>query len=252
MQGVEYSTTNTTYMCPTCMIVHNIWPDYGLNVCLGTSQLHNIHHPWDPTVICPPDPIHVDWVTVSGGTITDLTNAFIMDYKKQPRPMRIFISAGLNDLVRGATRDTIVERYIHLKELIDAQNVYHPHARNELLIAAMLNPPKLVWYPDNGPAPHGHINRLQDLKEINSWIAYYNAQNGRVYTPRFNRFGVRCGKRVLYNGSVVEYQHHQWNQWRQSEPDHDKLHLTDYWRVKLGGAVVKHFQGELARFGTLG
>jgi hypothetical protein len=63
MQGVEYSTTNTTYLCPTCMSVHNIWPDYGLNVCLGTSQLHNIHHPRDPTVICPPDPIHVDWVT---------------------------------------------------------------------------------------------------------------------------------------------------------------------------------------------
>ena len=78
-------------------------------------------------------------VTIVGGTIPDLTHAFTVDYKRQPRPMRIFVSAGLNNLPRGTSRDTIVERFIHLKETIDAQNVYHPHAKNELVIATILS-----------------------------------------------------------------------------------------------------------------
>ena len=132
LQGVEYTTSNPDYMCPTCRVMHSTFPDYGLNVCLGTSQLHNFHQPWDPTVTCPPDPFHIDWVTISGGTIPDLTQAFTVDYRRQPRPMRIFVTAGLNDLLRGTSRDTIVERFIHLKETIDAQNVYHPMPRMNL------------------------------------------------------------------------------------------------------------------------
>ena len=27
---------------------------------------------------------------------------------------------------------------------------------------------------------------------------------------------------------------HQLRQWRQSEPDHDKVHLSDEWRVRMG------------------
>ena len=242
LQGAEYTTGNPDYMCPTCMVMHSTWPDYGLNVALGTSQLHNFHQPWDPTVTCPPDPFHIDWVTISGGTISDLTHAFTIDYKKQPRPMRIFVTAGLNDLLRGASRDTIVERFIHMKEVIDAQNSFHPHARNELVIATVLNPPKLVWFEANGPPPANHVNHLADIKEINAWLKNYNGDNGRVCTPSFHRFGVRTIKGV---------QSHQLSQWRQSEPIHDMVHLNDYWRVKMGQAVIKHFRGEWDRFGTL-
>ena len=80
LQGVEYSDSNPTYMCPTCVVMHPAKPDIGLNVCLSDSMLHNFHQPRDPTVICPPDPFHVDWVTIPGGTIQDLTQAFIVDY----------------------------------------------------------------------------------------------------------------------------------------------------------------------------
>ena len=102
MQGVEYSNSNPDYMCPTCMAMHPTHPDIGLNVCLGTSQLHNFHQPWDPSVTCPPDPFHIDWVTICGGNISDLTHAFTVDYKKQPRPMRIFVTAGLNITMKSA------------------------------------------------------------------------------------------------------------------------------------------------------
>ena len=45
--------------------------------------------------------------------------------------MRIFVSAGLNDILKGASRDTIVERFMKLKEVIERQNLHHPHAKNE-------------------------------------------------------------------------------------------------------------------------
>ena len=97
-------------------------------------MLHNFHHPRDPSVVCPPDPFHVDWVTISGGTINDLTQAFIVDYWSQPRPMRVFVSAGINNLLRGASRDSIVEGFIQLKEVLEAQDVHHPTKKNELVI----------------------------------------------------------------------------------------------------------------------
>ena len=65
--------------------------------------------------------MHIDWVTISGGTIAlpAMTHAFQVDYWKEVRPMRVFIAAGLNDMLRGATRDTVVESFIHLKEILD-------------------------------------------------------------------------------------------------------------------------------------
>ena len=242
MQGVEYSTKNRNYFCTTCMTTHPTYLDYGLNVCLSDSQLHNFHHPRDPLVDCPPDSLHVDWLTISGGTIADLRHGYLVDYRKQPRAQRILVSAGFNDLMRGASRDTVVERFIHLKETIDAQNAHHPNSKNELVIATILNPPKLVWFSGNGDAPPNFQNRLQELKDLNSWIKFYNSQNGRICTPAFHRFGIRTIKGVLA---------HHFSQWRQSEPVADMVHLNDRMRVRMGQAVLRHFSGEIDRFGYL-
>ena len=46
--------------------------------------------------------------------------------------MRILVSAGLNDVIRGADRDTIVGRFIRLKDVIDEQNLFHSHASIQL------------------------------------------------------------------------------------------------------------------------
>ena len=250
MQGAEFALGNPGYMCPTCRVVHATWPDYGLNVVLGDSQLHNFHQPRDPEVSCPPDPFHIDWVTISGGTISDLTHAFTVDYRKQPRPMRIFVSAGLNDMIRGASRDTMVERFIHLKEVVEAQNTFHPEAKNELLIATILNPPKLVWFEGNGTPPANFTNYLQDMKELNSWIKFYNRENGRTCTPSFHRFGVRTTKVRAGHGTTT-IQTHQLSQWRQSEPVRDMVHLNDVWRIRMGRSVIKYFGAEVGRFGNL-
>ena len=93
----------------------------------------------------------MDWVTISGGTISDLTHGYQVDYRKEVRPMRVLVAAGLNDLMRGESRDTIVERFIHLKETINVQNVHHPHVKNELVIATILTPPNLFGSKPMGP-----------------------------------------------------------------------------------------------------
>ena len=46
-------------------------------------------------------------------------------------------------------------------------------------------------------------------------------------------------------------QAHQLNQWRQSEPVMDMVHLNDRFRVRMGQAVVRHFMGKQDRFGNL-
>ena len=72
--------------------------------------------------------------------------------------MRILLSAGIDDFAMGKSRDEVVESFIHFKDTIDRQNDFHPEVKNELVIATVLNPPKICWFADNGPPPHNHIN----------------------------------------------------------------------------------------------
>ena len=44
---------------------------------------------------------------------------------------------------------------------------------------------------------------------------------------------------------------HRWNEWRQSEPRHDMLHMNDRMRVKMGRQVVRYFEGEHERHGII-
>ena len=249
MQGVEWSTTNRCYMCPTCEKSHPSRPDIGLNVCLSDSQLHEFHLPKEPNITCPPDSLHVDWVTIPGATIPTLETAYQVDYAKYKRPMRVLLVAGINDLLRGGTKLTLTNSILQLKNCIDDQNSYHPEIKNELVVATLLNPPKLTWFPDTGPPPPGHRNRLQEIREINDWIVEFNRGYGNN-TPRFHRFGVKVGRRFV-NGKQVPLHVHQLNRWRQTEEVGDMIHLSDFWRIKLGTFVVNHFQGELKNKGVL-
>ena len=164
LQRVEFKTENLLYLCPTCQTTHLSRLDYGLNVCVSTSQLHQFHHPRDQSVVSPPDTSHVDWLTIPGGKIADLDYAWRVDYHREVRPMRILLVAGLNDLMRGGTRETVMEAIRHFQVVVEQQNRYHPTARNQFAVAPLLCPPKLVWYPDNGVLPEGHGgNRREEL-----------------------------------------------------------------------------------------
>ena len=141
-------------MCTTCKSLHPDRPDVGLNVLVGTGQLHDLHNPRDPNKVpMGPDPLHIDWLTVVGATIGELEFAWLRDYASQAKPMRILLSAGIDDLDRGKSRDEIVESFMHFKLTVDRQNECHPGHHNELVIATIVNPPKYVWFKDNGPEP---------------------------------------------------------------------------------------------------
>ena len=235
------------------MKVHLARPNTGVNVCVSGSQLHNIHTPRSSSSpAMNPDPVHIDWLTVCGATITELEYAWMCDYKYQARPMRILLSAGLDDLARGKTRDEIVEMFIHFKETVDKQNRLHPDVKNELVIATILNPPCFTWFKDNGPAPRHHKNLLAEIKELNSWIVFFNKENGKSITPRFHRFGVRDAWSVGQDGKRTRVKRHIHSQWCQDEPIVERMHLNKEMRIRLGVAVVRHFLGEQERHGILG
>ena len=164
--------------------------------------------------------------------------------------MRVLLVAGINDLMKGGSMSSITNSILLLKNAIDDQNSYHPSVKNELVVATLLNPPKLTWFPDTGPPPPGHVNKMEEITSINNWIIEFNSSYNNV-TPRFHRFGVKCGRKFV-NGAAVPLHVHQLGRWRQSEPVHDRVHLSDYWRVRLGKSVVTFFESEQKNNGSSG
>ena len=248
LQNVEFENQNKEYLCPTCCETHLARPDYGLNICVSSSELHTFHQPRDSSVVCPPDSSHVDWVTIPGAKISDLLLAWRADYQKEVRPMRILLVAGLNDLVKGGSRDSVMSAITEFRSAVDHQNRYHPGAQNQFAVSPLLCPPKLVWYEDNGPIPQDHLgNRREELDLLNNDILSFNAQSGLVHIPHFNTLGVRRTKLWYEDGSWRNILQHRWNHWRASEAVSDKLHLVDGLRVKMGRMVLKYFEGEMVR-----
>ena len=72
--------------------------DFGLDICLSDSTLHEFHRPKEPGVVCPADSSHVDWLTIPGAIVEDLLFAWQVEYGREMRHMRI-MEAGLTKLV---------------------------------------------------------------------------------------------------------------------------------------------------------
>ena len=161
--------------------------------------------------------------------------------------MRILLVAGLNDLVKGGNKDTVMQNIQHFSQTVEAQNRYHSGERNEFAVAGILNPPKLAWHKDNHAPPRGYINRLGELTQLNEEISRFNTDNGMFCSPGFQNVGVRTTKIWHEDGSWSDFKAHRWQEWRRTEPDHDKLHLNDRMRIKMGQMVVKYFEGEMER-----
>ena len=68
-----------------------------------------------------------------------------------------------------------------------------------------------------------------------------------LYAPRFHSLGVRNSKHWFDDGSWAPFKTHRWEQWRSSEPVHDKLHLDDRMRIRMGQQVVRYFEAEMER-----
>ena len=248
LQNVEYEEENRPYLCPSCQITHPARPEYGLNICVSASELHNFHFPSDENIVCPPDQIHVDWLSIPEATISELEYAWTVDYHRQTQPMRVLLVAGLKDLVNGATKDSFMESLRLFKKSVDYQNRYHPGASNQLVVAPLTCPPKLVWYQDDGPLPSDHKgNRRDEIFDINQSIFNFNAQNGFPYAPHFHTIGVRRYKKWFRDGSWEMVTHHRMGQWDRTQPKHEKLYLGDQMKIRMGQMVINYFKGEAER-----
>ena len=81
--------------------------------------------------------------------------------------MRILLVAGLNDLAKGGTFDTLTSQFKRFYEVVKMQGrEYHPGMANSFAVAPLLPAPKFVWYPDNGPTPPGYTNRRAEVEQV--------------------------------------------------------------------------------------
>ena len=91
--------------------------------------------------------------------------------------MRVLLVAGLNDLLKGGDFHSVTEEIKRFGVNVRYQDQHHLGLTNEFSVATLLNPPKMVWFPDNGPPPPGHRDRQEELVQLNDWI---DASTGRM------------------------------------------------------------------------
>ena len=95
------------------------------------------------------------------------------------------------------------------------------------------------------------LNVKIELQMINNSIVLNRqvSEFGPTATiPRINSRTMHplCG-RSFEDGSWRSILQHRMNQWRAHEEPHDKLHLVDSLRVRMGQMVLKYFEGEVTR-----
>ena len=87
--------------------------------------------------------------------------------------------AGLNGLIKFGVADHFKEQFLQFEDNVVHQNRYHIPKFNEFIVARLILPPKLCWFPDNGPP--GYTNRLDELIEFKSWIKEFNSRGTRSW-----------------------------------------------------------------------
>ena len=193
--------------------------------------------------------MHIDWVTIPGAVLADLIQAWSIDYKREKTPMRILVVAGLNDLLRGGDRVSVMAALRQFREVVAANNHYHPGTPNKFAVAPLLIPPRLGWYEDNPPPgpPTSYVNRLNDIQMLNQEIEEFNTHNGMGNVPHLNLLGARRYKVWYEDGTHRQVVHHRMGQWRETEERFDKLHLNDTMRIRMARMVQDYFVGEVQR-----
>ena len=63
-----------------------------------------------------------------------------------PQPAQSHADPPIDDFVKGKSRKQVMESFMQFKNR--EQNSHHPEVANELVIATLLNPPKLFWFSD--------------------------------------------------------------------------------------------------------
>ena len=214
------------FWCVTCRRQHEVGSPTRMKLVLSSSTLNNT---WESEDFAG-DEVHVEYETIPGAQIPDLTNAFLTRFGNQTIPIDVVVVCGLND-VKNHDLETVRLRFATLRGVVLSNpKTNGKDFANTCTICPLLQPPQYVWYPDNGPEPPHYDNKLEFFLKINEWLAEDNSKHGMTCVPAIFKHGRRMMKVRNKSGQVERVVHHRWNHWRESVPRR-MLHLVDARRV---------------------
>ena len=146
MLGVE--GPDKRYLCPSCKSHHRSYPEERIKLVVSDSTLHQFFAPPGYTAAqYPGDIMHSDYITIPGGCLDDLYNAFRFDCDLLPtsKPLDCVLVMGYNDVVKGHSRHFMMDCYqLFTKAVLDHGKEQHPDTPNTISIATLMYPSQLA------------------------------------------------------------------------------------------------------------
>ena len=184
---VSSEAPNTKYYCQTCKKFHGVSLNERLKICIASSNLHEFWNPSDPYFKYEGDSSHIDYITIPGARINQLTVAWEVQYGTEKRGMDIILVGGLLNITRGYEAESVMRAYKHFVDLVEWQaERFHPDVKNTCTIAPLPYPPKLCWLQGNGPLPDNYVNKYNMIRGINNEIEAGVEQKVRHESSKFH------------------------------------------------------------------
>ena len=192
------------------------------------------------------DPIHIDYITIPGATVKDLHHAFLAEYGNVHRPIDVLLVAGLNDVLKGATVQQIMQDIEEFKESVRSLCVLD-ETWSSFAVATLPFPPKLVKF--DAETRNLQSNYIQVLIDLTTNIRELNRADAHPMIPTnlapcFHTWGMRINRhpRIIGPANLLEHvSTHRLTLWRELKPK-DMLHLNDHLRLKMGKSAIEYFK----------
>lgn len=238
--------TNGNFHCITCKNTpHSHKSGRRYSVLVSSSTMDNWQGRRDLNNYAGDD-IHLDFITIPGGTIQILTHAFLAEYGKTHRPVDVLLVSGLNDVLRGRSVGQIMADISVFRTAVKSLPGYLGSA-STFSVATPPFPPKFTSLP--GDSRQIQANKLDLMVDLTERIKLTNRSANHPFLPTgiapcFHTWGMRSG--ILSHTENPEFllermTGHRRGEWREPDPD-DMLHLSDETRVRMGKAVLTYFK----------
>ena len=229
---------NGNYPCFHCKDTpHSFKPRVRYALILSSSTLHYWQGKREINKYRGND-IHVEEITIPGGTVDDLRHAFEAEYSNSYRCVDVLLVCGLNDVLRNRSVEQVLKAYKDLQETV--HRVAPANQRNSVAIATLIIPPKIAGLDDVS-------GKLKKMVDINAGVRELNAAQPQEYpvklAPLFHTWGMggRKGRSTRPRFLLEGMQYHRPDQWREDEKE-NQLHLSDATRLRMGRCCVEYFK----------
>ena len=185
--------------------------------------------------------LHVDYVTIEGGSIPELLHAYKLDYVNitRPKPLDVVLVAGYADLSIGYGRDYILWGLQEFAKAVLKKG--DEKTENTFAVATLPYHPKHCWLDDDGPVPYRFNNQIDKYDWLNAKIHDLNLENNVPIYPGFHSYGTRKSVRDADgNAQRVPCMGHRWEHWEE-RARREKFTLRVDRRFKMGKAVNNYF-----------